>query len=351
MSSDYATWPASLGYRMPAEWETHAATWLSWPHNVQTWPGVLCAVEAAMVSVVEALSQREAVRINVLHASHERHVARLLRGRAAAGALTFHRFPTNDAWCRDHGAIFLTRDGPDAPCLALSFEYNAWGERYPPYDLDRLMAQRMASALSVPRFDPGMVLEGGSVDVNGAGVVMTAEQCLLNANRNPGLDRADIERALRHAFGAEQIIWLRGAIQGDDTDGHVDQLARFVAADRVAVATAREPDDPNHGPLRETRDRLRDAMLADGRRLDITELPMPDPVLHRGRRLPASYANFYVANGIVLAPAFGCRQDAVACEILGDCFPGREVVPVDCRAMLVGLGALHCLTQQVPFFG
>ena len=348
---DYDPWPANLGYRMPAEWETHAATWLSWPHNAETWPGVLPAVETVMVSIVGALAESEVVRINVLDESHERHVAGLLRGRAAPDAITFHRFPTNDAWCRDHGAIFLTRDQRDAPLMALAFEYNAWGEKYPPFDLDRVIPRSMAKALSIPRFVPGMVLEGGSVDVNGAGALLTTERCLFNPNRNPTLDRVAIEDRLKNAFGVEQLIWLDGGIEGDDTDGHIDQLARFVSVNRVVVAKESDITDPNHLPLSENRDRLSEVTLAHGRSLEITDLPMPDPIYHRGRRLPASYANFYVANEIVFLPVFGSGQDGLAREILGDCFAGREIVSIDCRQLLIGLGGVHCLTQQVPLFG
>lgn len=351
LGSVYDTWPGRLGYRMPAEWETHSATWLSWPHNDETWPDALPAVEAAMVSIVGALSDSEAVRINVLDEGHECHVSALLRGRVPQEAVAFHRFPTNDAWCRDHGAIFLTNDRPGMLPMALGFDYNAWGNKYPPYDLDREIPESMATALSIQLFSPGMVLEGGAVDVNGAGVLLTTEQCLLNPNRNPTLDRAGLEIRLKSAFGVEQILWLDGGIQGDDTDGHVDQLARFVSADKVVVATEPDPADPNHRPLSENRRRLRPLQSADGHPVEIVDLPMPDAIFHRGQRLPASYANFYVANEKVLLPVFGCRQDHVAREIIGDCFAGREVVCIDCRQILVGLGGIHCLTQQVPLFG
>ena len=301
-----------------------------------------------MVTIVEALAESESVWINVLDESHERHVNGLLCGRAAPEAITFHRFPTNDAWCRDHGAIFLTRKHADESLMALSFEYNAWGEKYPPFDLDRAIPASMADALSVPRFVPGMVLEGGSIDVNGAGTLLTTESCLLNPNRNPALDRTGIEKRLKNALGVEQLIWLDGSIEGDDTDGHIDQLARFVSVNRVVVAVERDISDPNHLPLNENRGRLSEVALVDGRALEITDLPMPEPIYHRGRRLPASYANFYVANEIVLLPIFGSGHDGLAREILGECFAGREIVPIDCRQLLIGLGGVHCLTQQVP---
>ena len=345
--ADYDRWPKRAGYRMPAEWEPHAATWLSWPHNAQTWPGVLGAVETAMVSVVEALAAAEAVRINVLDEAHERRVAGLLGRGPWAREIVFHRIPTNDAWCRDHGAVFVTGAAP-RPLMALHFDYNAWGGKYPPYDLDAAVPESMAAALGVPRFAPGMVLEGGSVDVNGAGALLTTEPCLLNPDRNPALDRAGIEARLENALGAARIIWLGGGIEGDDTGGHVDGVARFVAPNRVAAAVESRPDDPNHRPLSANRARLEEARLAGGRRLEIVDLPMPDPLYWRGRRLPASYANFYVANEVVLVPGFGCRQDGLAREILRECFPARRVVSIDCRHVVIGRGALHCLTQPVP---
>ncbi len=333
---------------MPAEWERHEATWLSWPHNRETWPGCLDRAETAMVEFVLALARHERVRINVLGREHQRHVSRLLGGRVPPENVTWHGFPTDDAWIRDHGAVFVVRDaGPD-PLLAVDFEYDAWGGKYPPYDLDRGMARRMADALGVPCRSPGVVLEGGSIDGNGAGAVLTTEQCLLNDNRNPGLGRAGLEAVLADWLGATHVIWLGNGISGDDTDGHVDNLTRFV--DRATVVTAIEPNaaDPNHAPLARNRDRLASVRLREGTTLNIVELPMPAPVFVAGRRLPASYANFYIGNEIVAVPVFACAEDGQACGILANLFPGRRIVPIDCTALAVGLGALHCLTQQVP---
>ena len=331
---------------MPAEWEPHSATWLSWPHNEQTWPGVLDAVERAMVDVVAALGEFERVRINVLDEAHGRHVRRLLEGRVSRSQIAVHHVPTDDAWCRDHGAIFVVDDHGES--LAVDFGFNAWGGKYPPWDRDAAVGASMAAILGVRRFDPGMVLEGGSVDVNGAGALLTTEQCLLNPNRNPGLDRAQIEARLKHALGVNQVIWLEGGIDGDDTDGHVDAVARFVSAERVLAAAEPDERDANHRPLLANRALLEGVRLSSGRRLEVVDMPMPEPLHWRGRRLSASYLNFYVANEVVLAPRFGCRQDGVALEILGGCFPGRRIVPIDCRHIVVGLGAVHCLTQQVP---
>jgi agmatine deiminase len=340
-------WPAALGHRMPAEWARHQATWLSWPHNRDTWPGCFEGVEPAMVRMAAALAESEPVHVNVLDDAHAEHVGRLLAA-APPERIRLHRVPTNDAWVRDHGAIFVTHADSRRPMLALDFEYNAWGGKYPPFDLDRQVARHMAEALDVTRFEPGIVLEGGSIDVNGAGALITTEQCLLNPNRNPRLGRADIERVLRDALGIDQVIWLGEGIVGDDTDGHVDDITRFVAPDRVVTAVEPERRDPNHAVLAENRRRLAEVRLPDGRPLEIIDLPMPGPVQHGGERLPASYANFYVANESVLLPVFGCAQDDEAREILAGCFPGRRIVPIDCRILAAGLGAVHCLTQQVP---
>ena len=344
---DYSSWPKAAGFRLPAEWEPHGATWLSWPHNARTWPGALGAVETAMVGVAAALTETEQVRINVLDAAHEQHVWRLLKTVASPSRIAFHHVPTDDAWCRDYGALFPINDRREM--IALDFDFNAWGGKYLPCELDAAAAPRMAAALGVRRFAPGMVLEGGSVDVNGAGALLTTEQCLLNPNRNPGLDRAAIEARLKHALGAEQVIWLVGGIEGDDTDGHVDGVARFVSRCRVVAAVEAAADDPNHRALAVNRDRLGDVRLSDGQRLDIVDLPMPDPLTWRGRRLPASYANFYAANGVVLIPQFGGSKDGIAREILGQCFKERRAVCIDCRDIAIGLGAVHCLTQQVPW--
>jgi len=340
--------PRERGYRQPAEWAPHEATWLSWPHNRDSWPGVFEGVEPAMVEFVRALAECEPVHINVLDADHERHVRRLLAAAVAPERLELHRFPTNDAWARDHGAIFVTRATADEPRLAVDFDYNAWGGKYPPFDLDRQIGRLMADALGVPCYaKPGVVLEGGSIDVNGEGALLTTEQCLLNPNRNPSLTRAEIERLLRDSFGVDEILWLGDGIEGDDTDGHIDDLTRFVAPGTVVTVVEPNRADPNHVPLAANR-RLLDTLRVAGRPLTVVELPMPTPQYLETQRLPASYANFYVANGAVLVPVFGCPADAAACSILKDCFPGRRVVPIDCRVLIAGLGALHCLTQQVP---
>ncbi len=340
--------PAAHGYRMPAEWEPHQATWLSWPHNRNSWPDRFEPVEPAYIEIVRALAGGETVHINVCDGGHEQHVARLLQAAAVSGDIQLHRFPTNDAWCRDHGAIFVVRPGVDAPLLALDCDYNAWGGKYPPYDLDNLIPGYMAAFLNVPGYRGGMVLEGGSIDVNGAGTVLTTEQCLLNPNRNPQMTRAQIEQRLRELLGVSQILWLGDGITGDDTDGHVDDLTRFVSRDTVVTVIEDDAGDENHVPLRENRRRLEQMRLPDGTPLRIVDLPMPGPHFINGQRLPASYANFYIANHAVLLPVFNDAMDAEAARILAPLFPGRQVIPLDCSDLVYGLGTIHCLSQQVP---
>jgi agmatine deiminase len=331
---------------MPAEWTPHRATWFSWPHNPDTWPAQLTGAERALAEAVAALSHHEHVHVNVLDAAHGERVRGLLPEATTLEAVSFEIIPTNDAWCRDHGAIFVTdRDGG---LTALDFRFNAWGGKYPPYDLDDAVPPLMAERLGVPVVAVDHVLEGGSVDVNGAGALLTTTQCLLNENRNPGRSKGEIEALLHEYLGAVQVFWLGDGIVGDDTDGHVDDITRFVSEATVITAVEPNPEDPNHGPLAENRERLETFRLADGRALEVVELPMPEPVTNGADRLPASYANFYIANGLVLVPVFGCDRDAEALAIIAGCFPGRRVVGIDCRDVVVGLGTLHCLSQQVP---
>jgi agmatine deiminase len=340
--------PVSVPTRltMPPEWAPHRATWLSWPHNLNTWPDGLEAAEASLVEAVVSLVEGEVVHINVLDSEHRAHVAALFAGGVAPGRVVLEDIPTDDAWCRDHGAI-LVRD-ESRELVALDFRYNAWGGKYPPFERDDAVPRAMAAALGVRCVSIDMVLEGGSIDVNGAGALLTTEQCLLNPNRNPGLTRADIEAALERYLGARQVVWLGEGIAGDDTDGHIDDLTRFVAEDVVVTAVESDTADVNYAPLRENVERLSAVRLHDGRPLRIVRLPMPDPLQRGSERLPASYANFYIGNRVVLVPVFGCPQDAAAIEILAQCFPGRRPVPIDGRPLVVGLGTLHCLTQQIP---
>lgn len=337
---------------MPAEWEPHSATWLSWLHNENSWPGRLQEVEPVYARMVAALAELEAVHINVSGPDMERHARSLLSQAGAHGEIMFHHFPTNDAWCRDHGAVFVVREGAEntEPVAAINWGFNAWGGKYP-HNLDNAIPSQMAGFQDVPLFEGGMVLEGGSIDVNGSGLLLTTEACLLHPNRNPHLDRGTIEQRLRDFLAVEEVLWLGDGIEGDDTDGHIDDLARFVA-ERVVVTTVEaDPHDANYQLLQDNLARLRAVRTRDGRPLEIVELPMPPAVVYEGQRLPATYANFYIGNRIVLLPGYHPPTDEVARKILAGLFPGREIVVIDCTELIWGLGAFHCLTQQVPAAG
>ena len=333
--------PASLGYRLPAEWEPHAATWLSWPHNRATWPGKFAPIPAVWAVLARTIARFEPV--HVLAGGEVMAEARRLVGDAAG--VTFHDVPTNDAWIRDHGPTFLA-GAPGAPRVLVDWQYNAWGGKYPPFDLDNAVPRRVAAILGRRRFDPGIVLEGGAIDSNGRGTILASETCLANPNRNAGLSRADLERYLADYLGARHVVWIRGEIAGDDTDGHVDQLARFVGPRTVVVAREDDPDDENHASLEGISRDLSGARDQDGRPLEVASLPMPRP-LHLGdARLPACYVNFYVANGLVVVPQFGDPADGAATGILGDLFPDREIVGLPALDLVWGLGAYHCATLQ-----
>jgi agmatine deiminase len=339
--------PAALGYRMPAEWEPHTATWLSWPRRKGiSFPDSFDRVMPALRAMVEALIESERVCINVRNGAHEAEAREVLRG-LPAERISFYLVPTNEPWCRDHGPIFLTRDGASAPLAVVDWDYNAWGNKYPPFDLDEVAPTRVAKILDVPVFYPGMILEGGAIDVNGAGALLTSESCLLNKNRNPNLSRQEIEQRLRNYLGVCDILWLGDGIAGDDTDGHIDDLARFVSESAVVTVVEENRGDENYEPLQKNLARLQ-AMKVGGRALDIITLPMPNKIMREGLRLPATYANFYIANTCVLVPTFADPADQVALSILRECFPDRLVIGIDCRELIWGLGAFHCLTQQQP---
>jgi agmatine deiminase len=342
--------PTELGYRMPPEWALHQATWISWPHKEASWPGKFEPVPGVMAQAVKALASSEHVRINVVDEAMAADVnARLQAAGVPQNGYTLHRFPTNDAWCRDHGAIFVTRhQGSTQELAATKWGYNAWGGKYGPWDLDEQIPRQMARELGVPLFEGGMILEGGSIDVNGEGVLLTTEQCLLNPNRNPELTREDIEARLKAFLGVQKILWLGEGIVGDDTDGHVDDITRFVNANTILTAVEEDPADENYGLLQDNLKRLKSMTDLEGKPFTIVELPMPGPVAYEDQRLPASYANFYIGNKVILLPTYRHANDARAQEILQRLFPNRQVVPVDSWDLIWGLGSFHCLTQQVP---
>ncbi|HEY4311221.1 MAG TPA: agmatine deiminase family protein [Pirellulales bacterium] len=336
--------PASLGYRMPAEWEPHVATWLSWPHNLESWPGNFGPIPGVWESLVRTLAPFEHVHV-LAGAPGTLAEARSMVGNVPN--VTIHDIATNDAWTRDHGPMFL--QGPvGAPASLVHWGYNAWGGKYPPFDRDVQVPAKIAHVLGMRRFEPGIILEGGAIDVNGLGAVLTTEQCLLNPNRNPHLSRADIERYLIDYGVGRHVIWLGHGIVGDDTDGHIDELARFVGPRTVVTAVEEDPADENYQALADNLRRLQAATDQEGRALELVTFPMPKAVYYDDRRLPASYMNFYIANGVVVVPTFDCPADAVALERLAQLFPGRQVRGLRAVELVWGLGTFHCSTQQQP---
>jgi agmatine deiminase len=338
--------PAALGYRMPAEFEPHAATWLSWPHKEASWPGKLERIPPLFVEMVRALVPGEVVNILVNESAPGRSVSALLgRSGVPADRVRLHEVTTDDAWIRDSGPTFVTKQSGTA---IINWGYNAWGGKYPPWNHDDVIPERVAEMLGLPLFTPGMILEGGSIDVNGRGTLLTTESCLLNENRNPQLGRAEIEQRLRDYLGVRHILWLGDGIAGDDTDGHVDDLSRFVNPTTVVTVLEADPQDANHEALQANYRRLCEMRDQDGSLLRVVTLPMPRPITHDGQRLPASYANFYIGNAAVLLPTFSQATDAVATATLAELFPDRRIVGIPATDFVWGLGACHCATQQQP---
>lgn len=340
--------PRELGYRFPAEFEKHDATWLSWPHKEASWPGKIKLIYPPYSFFVKILSQSERVNINVADAVMKASaVSHLQKASVDLSRVTFHFNPTNDAWCRDHGPAFLLHRTEKKKVL-VDWDYNAWGGKYPPHDLDDVIPTRIAETMKLPHFNPGIVMEGGSVDFNGSGTVLTTTSCLLNKNRNPHLSKSEIEKYLMDYYGAEQVLWLHDGIVGDDTDGHIDDITRFISKDTVVTVMESNKGDENYAPLLENLELLKSMRLPDGKPLTIVELPMPDPIVYESQRLPASYGNFYISNGHVIVPTFRCKKDHEALEILQKLFPTREVVGIDSVDIIWGLGSFHCLSQQEP---
>jgi agmatine deiminase len=382
--------PAELGYRMPAEWHRHAATWLSWPKDPETWPDRVPQVEEIFLQMMAALAPNEMVNLLVDDAEAEAAV-RARSGFPGVQNIRFHQIPTVDSWIRDYGPNFLLAKQSsgklhivvDSVKQALAEDdklkftghsiayndwiFNAWGNKYEELKQDDSIPARLGRLLEVPRFQPGIVMEGGSIEVNGAGCVLTTEQCLLNPNRNPHLSKEEIEQYLKSYLGVEKVLWLGEGIVGDDTDGHIDDIARFVAPNVIVCAVEDDPEDANYRLLQDNLGRLRTMTNAEGRPFDIVTLPMPgvvggeSPGSLAGQprwggstdkrnldRLPASYANFYIANGVVLAPVFGHANDSRALETLQTLFPDRCVVGINCEPLVWGMGTIHCVTQQQP---
>ena len=341
--------PKSLGYYFPAEFAKHDAMWLSWPHKEASWPGKLDRIFPSYVQFIKVVSLTERVCINVSDATMKAFATNLIQ---AAGVdmsrVQFFLHPTNDAWCRDHGPSFLIRDNPEQPKAIVDWNINAWGGKYPPYDLDDVIPTLIAKEMNLPLFYPNIIMEGGSVDFNGAGTVLTSKCCLLNPNRNPHLNQEQIEKFLCDYYGVNQVLWVSEGIVGDDTDGHIDDTIRFVNEDTVVTVIESNKQSENYELLQQNLKELKAMRLLNGKQLNIIELPMPADVIYEDQMLPASYANFYISNGHVVVPTYRCAQDDTAMQIIQTCFPTREVVGIDSTDIIWGLGSFHCLSQQEP---
>lgn len=350
--------PRELGYRMPAEWERHEATWLAWPHNPEDWPGKFQTVPWLYCEIVRLLAAHERVHILVEDAKAQQRAAGMLeRSGAAMSQVQFHQWSTDRSWTRDSGPIFVRN--AEGRVAITNWHFNAWA-KYDNWKHDDQVPDRVKAHLKCEEWRPAitiehgslqrLVLEGGSIDTNGEGVLLTTEECLLSEvqQRNPGLSREQLERALSDFLGIDRVIWLGCGIVGDDTHGHVDDISRFVAPHRILTCVEPDKRDPNHEPLADNLKRLKDARTPDGKQFEIVELPMPRPVIFSGQRLPASYANFYIANGLVLVPTFHDPNDRVALNTLAEVFPDREVIGIHAVDLVWGLGTLHCMTQQQP---
>jgi agmatine deiminase len=341
--------PAAFGYYFPAEFAPQQAMWLSWPHKEESWPGKIKTIYSPYAQFVKEVALGQEVHINVADAAMQDFAAlHLVQAGVPMHKIHFHFFPTNDAWCRDHGPAFLINPKADIPKVLVKWNYNAWGEKYPPHDLDNQIPVRIAQELGIPFFTPGIVMEGGSVEFNGKGTLLTSKACLLNPNRNPHLKQAQIEKYLCDYYGVKHILWVGDGILGDDTDGHIDDITRFVNTDTVVTVVEENKADGNYSILQENLHLLKEMRLEDGKQLNVIELPMPSPVIWEGQRLPASYANFYIANEVVVVPTFRDKNDQKALDILEECFPSRRVVGIDSTDIIWGLGSFHCLSQQEP---
>ncbi len=349
--------PRELGYRMPAEWERHAATWIAWPHNSEDWPGRFHPIPWVYADIVRHLSRVEDVHILVNDAAAQKRAASILkRAGATLSRVFFHVWQTDRVWLRDSGPIFVT-NAESVSIAVTNWKFNAWA-KYDNWHHDDRIPSHVAQSEKLSQWEPHLgqhrvVLEGGSIDVNGAGLMLTTEECLLSEvqQRNPGLSREQLGQIFSDYLGVEKVLWMNRGIAGDDTHGHVDDITRFVSESAIVTVTEPNTLDDNHLPLQENLERLHEARDLNGRAFNIVELPMPAPVIFEGQRLPASYGNFYIANGIVLVPTFNDPNDRIALNTLAELFPDRSVVGIHCGDFIWGLGALHCMTQQQPAVG
>lgn len=337
------------GYYHPAEFAPHTSTWLSWPHKEASWPGKIETIFPVYAEFVKLVAEGEKVNINVKdEAMRQAAIGHLQKSQTDLNNVEFHFHPTDDAWCRDHGPAFVINPKAKIKKVIVDWGYNAWGNKYPPYDQDDVIPTLIGKKLNMPVYHPGIVMEGGSVDFNGKGTVLTTKSCLLNPNRNPSLNKKQIEKYLVDFYGVSNVLWLGDGIIGDDTDGHIDDLTRFVNEDTVVTVVEENKSDENYKPLHENLSMLNKLRLENGRQINVVEIPMPGALSYEGQRLPASYANFYISNKYVVTPVFNDKNDDKALDILQKCFPTRKVVGLNSTDIIWGLGAFHCLSHEEP---
>ncbi len=341
--------PSELGYRFPAEWERQAATWVTWPHNPATWPHCFAEATVEFAGMVAAIAADQVCHVIARQSKHE-SIRRQLSVHGECSQVKLWDWPTNDSWVRDYGPTFVVRQTEAGKQLAaVDFTYNGWGEKYPPFDDDQKIATRIAEQVGVTRFAAPLIIEGGAIETDGQGRLMTTRFCVLNENRNPSLNQVDVEQIFRNYLGIQHVWWLPGRpIVGDDTDGHIDQIARFTAANRIVIATCSDPGLPDFEPAAENLAALRSLVAADSKSWEIVPLPMPQPFEMDGQTLPASYTNFYITDRSVLVPQFDDPNDSIAVERLTLCFPNHLIKPLPSKFLADGLGSFHCLTQQQP---
>lgn len=342
--------PKELGFIFPAEFYPHKSTWLSWPHKELSWPGKIEKIYAPYAQFIAEVSKGEEVNINVVSVEMKDFAMNYIeKTNANLDMINFYIHPTNDAWCRDHGPAFvINHHSLEHKKAIVNWNYNAWGDKYPPYDLDNEIPLHIAKEERLPVFNPGIVMEGGSVEFNGKGTVLTSKSCLLNKNRNPHFNQSQIEEYLKNYYGVNQVLWIDEGIVGDDTDGHIDDTVRFINENTVLAVVEDNKNDENYHILQQNLKQLKAMKLSDGSPLQVIELPMPEPVYYDGCRLPASYANFYIANKSVIVPIFNGENDKQALDIIKKCFPNRNVIGIDSTDIIWGLGSFHCLSQQEP---
>ncbi|MCP9766981.1 agmatine deiminase family protein [Lacihabitans sp. LS3-19] len=340
--------PKNENFYFPAEWHPHEATWLSFPINKETWENRFEKIYPSYLKFISTISKSELVKINANNAETILQIEKLFeKFKIDTTNIRLYNHATNDSWCRDHGpAILINRNNSER--LIIDWEYNAWGGKYPPFDSDNGIPKKIAKLLELPYVSPGIIMEGGSVEFNGSGSVMTSKSCLLNKNRNPSLDQSQIENYLCTFYGVNQVLWIEDGIIGDDTDGHIDDTVRFVAEDRIITMIEKNKSDENHLILEENLKLLKKMRLLNGKQLEIVEIEMPEPVIDNGERLPASYANFCITNKNVIVPTYRCKNDDKALNLIQACFKDREVIGIDSTDIIWGLGSFHCLSQQEP---